>query len=257
MMNVGMRSFYPIGVFRGVRPLSWSRMRRLVAAPSLAIVTAVTATAAAQAAVVTTDRICYLTTPHTTVTVRGTGFPAQRPYTVALDGSPLSGGAPTTDVNGAMQGAISPPALTDDEHERLFTIGVQTDDVSANTTFTVTRFAADFSPMRNVSPVSRVRFSVYGFGIARPNQDVFLHYVDPNGKLRLTLRLGRAQGQCGSIPRTAKRRLFPFDAPRHGKWRLQFDLSKTYIRGVPATADKPGSPFLFYTIGVNVKRTKT
>jgi hypothetical protein len=242
MMNVGMRSFYPIGVFSGVRPLSWSRMRRLAVALPLALLIA----PAARAAEVKTDRACYLQTPHTTVTVAGTGFGANRPYTVALDGAPLSGGAPTTDAAGAMQGAISAPVLGPDEHERTFAVAVQSDGLTASTTFTVTHFSANFSPSRRVAPGSHVRFSVYGFGLSAANPDVYLHYVTPGGRLRTTIRLGRAQGQCGSIARTAKRQLFPFGRPRHGRWRLQFDTAKAYTPGVQ------GSPFLFYTVGVNV-----
>jgi hypothetical protein len=145
-----------------------------------------------------------------------------------------------------MQGAINPPALGEAQQERTFTIGVQADTASATTTFTVTKFSADFTPSRKVAPTSRVRFSVFGFGLGTPNPDVYLHYVTPGGRLRHTIRLGKAQGQCGSIERTARRRLFPFRNPRHGKWQLQFDTSKAYHRGTV------GSPFLFYTVGVTV-----
>lgn len=222
-------------------------MRRLAAAlPLTLLAAAVAAAAPARAAQVQTDRGCYLQTQSTNVTVSGSGFAAARPYAVALDGKPLSGGAAATDANGAMQGTISPPSLTAQQHEHIFDLAVSADDVSADTKFTVTRFLADFSPSRHVAPDSRVRFSVYGFGLARANPAVYLHYADPAGHLRATVRLGRARGQCGSIGRTARHRLFPFHAPRHGKWRLQFDTSKAYRRG------KVGSPFLFFTIGVDV-----
>lgn len=223
-------------------------MRPFVALP-IALLT-LTAAADARAATVSTDRACYLETRSTNVTVTGAGFGASRPYTVALDGSPLSGGGAATDVNGAMQGTISPPALTDAEHERTFTVGVESDDLAATSMFTVTKFSADFTPSAHVSPNSRVRFSVYGFALSSPSPDVYLHYVDPAGRLRTTIRLGRARGQCGSIERTARRKLFPFGKPRRGKWLLQFDTAKTYTRGMK------GSPFLFYTIGVQVRATK-
>ena len=64
------------------------------------------------------------------------------------------------------------------------------------------------------------------------------------------MRLGGARGQCGSIVRTARRKLFPFGVPRRGKWQLQFDTAKTFTQG------KKGSPFLFYTIGINVRSVK-
>jgi hypothetical protein len=218
-------------------------MRPLAAALGLALLTA----APAGAADVTTDRACYLQTRSTNVTVNGSGFAPSRPYTVSLDGQPLDGGGALTDASGAMQGTISPPTIDSEAMEQTFSVGVQADDMSASTTFTVTKFSADFTPSERIAPDSRVRFSVYGFGLAVGNADVYLHYVDPAGRLRQTVRLGRAQGQCGSIARTARRRLFPMQRPRRGKWQLQFDTAKGYTRG------QIGSPFLFYTIGVNVR----
>jgi hypothetical protein len=76
---------------------------------------------------------------------------------------------------------------------------------------------------------------------------VYLHYVRPNGKLKRTVRLGRAQGVCGEIARTSRRKLFPFRAER-GTWHLQFDTRKRYRRG------KLGVNFLYYTIGVTIKK---
>jgi hypothetical protein len=222
-------------------------MRRLVAALPLAILLL---PAAARGADVRTDRSCYLETDQTTVTISGNGYTPGRPYNVSLDDQALAGGAGTMDAAGAMQGAFTPPALAKDESERTFTVGVQSDALAASTTFTVTRFKASFSPSHGDPAKLRVRFAVSGFGLASPDPDVYVHYVAPGGKLKQTVRLGRAQGQCGSIVRTAKRRLFPFANPRHGKWALQFDTSKTYKRGVK------GSPFLFYTVGVNVHRAR-
>jgi hypothetical protein len=223
-------------------------MRRFAAALPLPL-SLLALAAPAQGAAVHTDRGCYLETSRTNVTLTGDGFAAGRPYTVALDGTPLPGGA-ATDAQGMVQGAFSPPTLAAAEHERVFTVGVESDGVAASTAFTVTKFSADFAPSTTVAPDSRVRFSVYGFGLSSPNPDVYLHYVDPAGKVRQTIRLGRAQGQCGSIDKTARRKLFPFGVPRRGKWKLQFDTSRTYTRGVR------GSPFLFYTIGITVRSAK-
>jgi hypothetical protein len=223
-------------------------MRRIVAALPLALLLL---PAAARGAEIQTDRSCYLETDHTTVTISGNGYTPARPYTVLLDDQALAGGAGTMDAGGAMQGAFTPPALAKDESQRMFTVGVQSDALAASTTFTVTRFKASFSPSKGDPAKLKVRFAVSGFGLGVPDPDVYVHYVAPGGKLRQTVRLGRAQGQCGNIARTAKRRLFPFADPKHGKWALQFDTSKTYQRGVK------GSPFLFYTVGVNVHRAKS
>ena len=75
-----------------------------------------------------------------------------------------------------------------------------------------------------------MRFKVFGFGLVTANPIVYLHYVRPNGKLKRTIRLGSAQGVCGQIKRTSRKKLFPFSAER-GKWKLQFDTRKRYRKG--------------------------
>jgi hypothetical protein len=252
MMNVGMRSFYPIRVFRGVQPLVCTAMRRLATAIPLAL--AVVPAASAHAAQAVTDRSCYLQTGQTTagkttVSVSGNGYGANRPYDVLLDGAPLNGGAGTTDAGGAMTGAFNPPPLVQGQDERTFQVAVQSDDLSAVTAFTLTRFSAGFTPSQGDPAKLKVRFSVYGFALGDPNPSVYVHYVAPNGKLRNTVRLGHATGACGSIPQTAKRRLFPFKRVERGRWNLQFDTGKTYRRGTSK------SPFLYYTVGVIIRGT--
>jgi hypothetical protein len=217
-------------------------MRRLAAVLPLSLLAAVPATAHATA--VQTDRACYLQTDHTNVTVSGNGFTAGRPYSVLLDGTPLTSQVNTIDANGAMQGAFSPPMLTSDELERTFKVAVTSDDLSAQTQFTVTRLKANFTPSEGDPTKLRVRFSVAGFGLASPNPDVYVHYVAPGGRLKKTVRLGKATGQCGRIVRTAKHRLFPFAHPRLGKWQLQFDTSKPFTQG------EEGAKFLYYSVGV-------
>jgi hypothetical protein len=221
-------------------------MRRLVAALPLGLLLL---PSVARGADVQTDRTCYLETDKTTVTIKGVGYTPARPYAVSLDDTPR--GAGTIDAAGTMQGAFTPPTLGKVVSERTFTVGVQSDALAAQTTFTVTRFKASFSPSKGDPAKLKVRFRVNGFGLGGADPDVYLHYVAPGGKLRQTVRLGQAQGQCGSIERTARRRLFPFAKPKHGKWALQFDTSKTYTRGIK------GSPFLFYTVGVNVHRASS
>ena len=103
-------------------------------------------------------------------------------------------------------------------------------------------FLADFTPGSGNPKTLRVRFKVFGFALLDPSPTVYLHYVRPNGKLKRTIRIGRAQGVCGQIPRTSRRKLFPFSAER-GKWKLQFDTHSAYHRG------HTGVTFLYYTIG--------
>jgi hypothetical protein len=217
-------------------------MRRLAGLPlSLALLIP----AAAHGAAVQTDRTCYLQTAKTNVTVSGNGFAPGAAYNVLLDGTALTGGTNTIDAGGAFQGAFEPPTLADDELERQFTVTATTADaVSVSTQFTITQLKADFSPATGDPQKLKVRFSVAGFGLNTANPDVYVHYVDPRGHLKKTIRLGKATGQCGRIVRTAKRRLFPFTAPRLGKWQLQFDTTKAFHKGVT------GSQFLFYSVGV-------
>jgi hypothetical protein len=245
MMNVGMALLLPeLRVPRAVTR-TLAPMRRLATAT---ILIALGPPAAAHAAQAETDRSCYLQTASTTVSVSGNGFGAGRPYDVRLDGQPMPGAAGTTDAGGAMKGAFNPPALAEGQRERTYQLAVASDDLTAATQFTLTRFSAGFEPSRGNPAKLRVRFSIYGFGLGadatRP--DVYVHYVQPNGKLRTTLRLGRAQGACGSIPQTRQRKLFPFRQVTRGRWSLQFDTSKRYRKGTSR------SSFLFYTVGVKI-----
>jgi hypothetical protein len=216
-------------------------MRRLAIALPLALLLV---PAAARGAAVQTDRTCYLQTDKTNVTVSGNGFTPGRPYGVSLDGTALTGGLGTMDAGGAMQGAFAPPSLADDELERTFTVAVASDALAASSTFTVTQLKANFTPSSGDPKQLRVRFSVAGFGLAMHDPDVYVHYIAPGGTLKQTIRLGQATGQCGRIAKTAKRRLFPFSAPKLGKWRLQFDTTKSFTKGIT------GSKFLFYSVGV-------
>ena len=79
-----------------------------------------------------------------------------------------------------------------------------------------------------------MRFTAIGFGVqtapGQPMPAVYVHYVDPRGKVRRTV-VARGTGvtPCGTIARSKLRKLFPFN-PRRGTWTLQFDTNKTYRR---------------------------
>jgi hypothetical protein len=216
-------------------------MRRLIAVLPLSLLLV---PAVAHGAAVQTDRTCYLQTDKTNVTVSGNGYAAAQPYTVSLDGTALTGGVGTMDAGGAMQGAFAPPMLATDELERRFDVAVASGGISASSTFTVTRLQANFTPSEGDPTKLKVRFSVAGFGLSTHNPDVYVHYVSPAGKVKDTVRLGQATGQCGRIEKTAKRKLFPFARPALGKWQLQFDTTKSYAKGNRL------SKFLFYSVGV-------
>lgn len=216
-------------------------MRRLAALAPLSLLLV---PAAAHGADVQTDRACYLQTDKTNVTITGNGFTAGADYGVSLDGTALTGGVGKMDAGGAMRGAFAPPMLAEDELERKFAVAVGAAGVTAQTEFTVTRLKANFTPSEGDPTKLKVRFSVAGFALAGPTPDVYVHYVTPGGRLKETIRLGKATGQCGRIAKTAKRKLFPFKVSKLGKWNLQFDTTKSFTKGVN------GSKFLFYSVGV-------
>jgi hypothetical protein len=210
-----------------------------------ALVFAAAAPAAASAAQVQTDRGCYQDNTGT-VAVSGNGFDPGQPYSVSLDGKTLSTGGDTTDAAGGINGSFEVPQL-DGDAVHAYTLTVTQGANTATTTFSVTPFLADFTPGSGNPKTLRVRFKIFGFGLVDPNPAVYLHYVRPDGKVRRTIRLGKAQGTCGQITHTSKKRLFPFHAGR-GTWRLQFDTHKRYRRG------KAGVDFLYYTISVTIKK---
>jgi hypothetical protein len=201
--------------------------------------------AAASAAQIQTDRGCYLDDSGT-VAVSGNGFEPDQPFQVTLDGQPQPGWTGTTDAAGGITGSFPTPKLSGTS-EHAYALGIVQGANAPTTGFSVTPFNADFTPGAGNPKTLRVRFKVNGFGLVNPNPAVYVHYVRPNGKAKRTIRLGKAQGVCGQIKQTSRKRLFPFKAER-GKWRLQFDTRKSYRKGVK------GADFLYYTIGVTIKR---
>jgi hypothetical protein len=209
-----------------------------------ALTIAAAAPAAASAAQIQTDRGCYQDNTGT-VAVSGNGFDANQPYSVSLDGKQLGTGASTTDAAGGIAGSFQAPQLSRDA-VHTYTLTVTQGANTATTTFSVTPFLADFTPGSGNPKTLRVRFKIFGFGLVTPHPTAYLHYVRPNGKVKRTIRLGKAQGTCGQISRTARKKLFPFRAGR-GTWRLQFDTHKRYRKG------KPGVDFLYYSISFTIK----
>jgi hypothetical protein len=212
-------------------------------AAALALAAAIPA--AASAAQIQTDRSCYQDNTGT-VAVSGNGFEPNQPYQVTLDGQPLPNGTGTTDAAGGIAGSFPTPEL-DRSSVHAYTLGIVQGANAPTTSFSVTPFLADFTPGSGNPKTLRVRFKVFGFGLVDSNPNVYLHYVRPNHKLKRTIKLGRAQGVCGQIKRTARKKLFPFHAER-GKWKLQFDTRRKYRRG------HPGVSFLYYTIDVTLRR---
>lgn len=96
---------------------------------------------------------------------------------------------------------------------------------SASVTIWVTRkrrVTADPRRSSNVRTWEAV-LSLFGFGHGR----AYIHYRNPNGVLKKTVRIGRLHGPCGRL-KTEKRRVMPFDNPAFGLWRLQFDTHRRF-----------------------------
>ena len=180
---------------------------------------------AANAAALQTDTRCYQEQQE--VVVRGAGFAPLSTVNVARNGKVFA--SAQANANGAFVGKFATPVTPDDVRERLYRLTASDTVNTAQTTYRSTKIFANFRPGSGNPATLRVRFTINGFGLVQRRSSVYLHYVAPNGKVRRTVRLGRAAGVCGRIDRTRKRRLFPFKAER-GKWILQFDTRKRYER---------------------------
>ncbi len=195
-------------------------------APLVVLAGTLAASPSASAATLTTTRC---TAERNTVIVTGAGFAPSSLVSVKLDGEPFRSAA--TDAGGTFSGTFDSERLPGKVRQRVHLLtATDAAGTSASRGYRVTKVLADFSPDSGDVASLRVRFTVRGFGVLRREPSVWLHYVDPRGRSVRDVRLGRARGTCGTIRRTRKRTLFPFDA-RRGRWVLQFDTRKTYRRG--------------------------
>jgi hypothetical protein len=187
---------------------------------------ALVAAPAASAATLTTDTGCYQETQE--VVLNGAGYTPGSTVTVMRDTAAL--GTATADAAGGFQRKFVTPEIAGDQREAVYNLTASDAVNTAATTYRATKVFADFSPGSGDPRRLRVRFTVAGFGLARPAASVYLHYVRKStGRVRKTIRLGTARGTCGAIGQTRKRRLFPF-APQRGTWILQFDTVRHYER---------------------------
>lgn len=205
----------------------------LRAAIGLAIVcalAAVPAAGAAHAATLTTDARCYLQGAPLRMTAGG--FVPHAPLTVALDGQALryrDGSTPAADDAGSFVSSFATPALASGVTQQSHVLRVGDGTQRAPARFTVTRPAgAAFSPSQGNPKTLRARFSVWGFALGGGSVSarVWLHWVDPTGKVRTSAALGTTGGDCGTLT-TAPRRVFPFD-PEAGRWVLVLDTQRRY-----------------------------
>ncbi|HVE67364.1 MAG TPA: hypothetical protein VNB64_02160 [Solirubrobacteraceae bacterium] len=193
------------------------RPRRAVA---VAVPAALLAAAPAPAAIVSTPESCY--SSRELVDFVGTEFRPGRRYTAYVAGREVATGRVSAfgDLSGDFR---APVPARGGPGERTFLLTVTDGVRRASTRFRSTIFGAAFRPAQGDPATLRVRFYAFDFGRGRT---VYLHYVAPNRRLRLTVRLGRTGGPCGTVS-TPLRRVFPFPAAP-GSWRLQFDARRRY-----------------------------
>lgn len=172
-----------------------------------------------------TAAACYL--PHQAVNITGERFTPGMRYEVTLDRVPLGSGSVGAD--GKLSGTLPSGTLPAAGLKRRHVIAVHDGKVDAHAGFDVSAFGANFTPSTGDPKTLRVRFSANGIGVAtHVPARVWLHYLDPRGHLRKTLSLGLTSGPCGSLVRSPRLALFPFHNIRAGRWKLQFDLRRSY-----------------------------
>jgi hypothetical protein len=176
------------------------------------------------APVITTSRPCYL--PRQQVAVAGSGFHAGDTYSVTVDQTLLGTGAVKSDST--ISGTLSSGAPPRGGGKVLHRITVADATLQARVGFHTSAFNASFAPGVGDPRTLRVRYSVNAIGVSsRVGSIVWIHYLGPDGRPRMSVPIGRTTGVCGSLHRSALHRLFPF-RPTAGRWRLQFDLKQSY-----------------------------
>jgi hypothetical protein len=171
----------------------------------------------AAAAQVEVDRTCHA--PGAPVRLTGGGFFADAPYSVWRDEQYLGGG--TVDDAGTISASFPAP-----DDEGRYTVRVF--DVLGNrgrTALNVRRPSLELVPAPRDARRVPVRIRVWGLGGGEP--PVYLHWVEPGGRVRGPALLGQAAAPCGALE-TEPRRLLPFRRVARGRWRLQIDTQQRY-----------------------------
>ena len=190
-----------------------------LAASLLAVGAAVAATPKAS---IVLDPGCYLSSASGLLT--GTGFRPGGSWTAKLSGTKQIGTG-AIDRRGRIRARFTAPAYHGTQGTREMTLSVTDGPHVASTTFLMSPLDASFSPRTGDPATLRVRWRVLGVGAGR---GVYVHYIQPNGKLKRTLRIGTAREPCGSL-KTGPIALFPFRYA-YGTWTFQVDTVKRFDR---------------------------
>jgi hypothetical protein len=215
-----------------------------------AVTAALLLPAAASGATASLDRACYPGDDGADIVITGSGFAPNDQVQLMVAGGIV--GVASTDASGNVSTTFpvpKPPTGGKSKNDKGYEISLVQGTTTVSATFRSALVMADFSPGDGNPLTLRVRFSVWGFGVATPTGQpmpkVYMHYVDPRGKLKKTVMLGTGTAPCVTIAKTKLRKLFPF-SPRKGNWTLQFDTNPLYHRGTGV------SRFLFNRIGLTV-----
>lgn len=166
------------------------------------------------------DPGCYLSGGSGLLT--GGGFTPTATWTAKLGGTKRIGTG-HIDARGKIRARFTAPQYHGTAGTRQLTLSVTDGPHVASTTFLMTPLTASFSPRTGNPQTLRVRWRVLGLG---PRHGVYVHYVQPNGKLKRTLRIGTTRGACGSL-KTGPIALFPFRYT-YGTWTFQIDADRAY-----------------------------
>jgi hypothetical protein len=187
---------------------------------SIGIGLVLAAPGAAAAATLDAGKSCYYN--NDSARLSGSGFAPDSTISFSVNGRTINQTV-TSDAAGDVLVRYE-PRHTDTERKVVIRA---TDDegTSARTTITVTRKRRVTATPDSAPNVEtwRAVLRLFGFGAGR----AFIHYRNPNGVHKKTVRLGRLRGPCGRLE-TDKRRVMPFDNPQFGLWRLQFDTHRHY-----------------------------
>ncbi|MFL5818571.1 MAG: hypothetical protein ACJ76L_13345 [Conexibacter sp.] len=192
----------------------------LPAAVALALLALAPAAIGAAKAKIVLDPGCFLSSGSGLLT--GSGFRPHSAWTAKLSGTKQIGTG-RIDAKGKIRARFTAPRYHGTAGTREMTLSVTDGPHVASTTFLMSPLSASFSPRTGDPARLRVRWRVLGLG---EQHGVYVHYVQPNGKLKRTLRIGTTRGPCGSL-KTGPIALFPFRYA-YGTWTFQVDTDRAY-----------------------------
>lgn len=180
--------------------------------------------ATAHAATLTAGKSCYPNGDDARLV--GRGYTPESNITFTVNSRTLK-----QQVQSAADGTLEvdySPRKTSTERKLVIRATDQDGHTGRETIFVTARFHVTAHPAssKNVEKWKAV-FGLFGFGHGK----AYIHYVNPKGHFKKTVKLGRLHGPCGRLT-TTKRRVMPFRDPQYGPWQLQFDTHRRYRKNI-------------------------